>query len=103
MTSLTLIWDGDQEMTVFNTHFDHVSDHARAQASLKVREIVESTGGTKFLTGDFNTFVGSKAWYVLNSTLADSFFTSKTPHSGPLRTFHNWEEVRHSEFGRICT
>ena len=92
VTSLTFMWDSDQETTVFNTHFDHVSDPARAHASRKVRSLLSEQNGTVFLTGDFNTYVGSEAWYVLNSTLADTFFTSEAAHDGPLRTFHNWED-----------
>lgn len=51
---------------MFNTHFDHVSEHARREAAKKVNEIVADTKGVKILTGDFNTYVGTDTWYMLN-------------------------------------
>ena len=53
----------------------------------------ESNSYPFILTGDFNTYVGSPAWYALNESLADTFFFSETDHVGPIKTINAFSET----------
>jgi endonuclease/exonuclease/phosphatase family metal-dependent hydrolase len=95
-----------KDFNFINTHLDHVGDLARRGASHVitksiVKDLTEKTGGftPTVLTGDFNTYVGSPAWYELNSTLGDTFFLSEEPHTGPLKSYNafaDWVECGRS-------
>lgn len=81
---------------VFNTHFDHAGEIARAKsAELVVNKVNEiAKGKPAILTGDFNFTPDSKPYAVLtsdNSSLEDTFEVSSQPHVGPLFTFEGFK------------
>ncbi len=86
---------------VFNTHFSHVSDSARAQSArlliFKINTI--ANGKPVILTGDFNFTNESRGYSILTEKtgdspgLADAQFVSDTPHFGGNMTFNGFGSV----------
>lgn len=81
---------------LFNTHFDHVGEQARAESARLIRaKIVEIAKEVPVvLTGDFNCVETDEPYRVLTdkkeaSHLQDALFISKMPHHGPLATWTN--------------
>lgn len=91
---------------VFNTHFDHIGDTARAESA---RLIIEEINKVReelpvILTGDFNAIEGSEPYKNLTSStngLKDAFFESKLPHVGPLFTYDGFSVLGDNERRRI--
>lgn len=85
-----------REFFVFNTHFDHIGDTARANsAELIVNRIKKETADKPvILTGDFNATPDSRPYSILtadDSGLFDAFEVTNLPHTGPLFTFEGFE------------
>lgn len=89
---------------VFNTHFDHIGETARAESARLILETIDKVAAGKpvILTGDFNVTPQSKPYNVLTndrSGLRDAFHASNLPHVGPLFTFEGFE-VKGGDEGR---
>lgn len=76
----------------YNTHLDHVSELARVNG---IKLIVDharknAAGHPLVLSGDFNANVGSVTYKTAESLLKNSEIISKSPHTGPVNTFHGY-------------
>lgn len=87
---------------VFNTHFDHVGEEARAEsASLILDKIDELAGDSPVVvTGDFNTTENDPPYKILTGEtgnhekpLEDGFYESEYGHHGPTSTWNGFEEI----------
>ncbi|MDZ7773711.1 MAG: endonuclease/exonuclease/phosphatase family protein [Balneolaceae bacterium] len=88
--------ESGRRIMVFNTHFDHRGDTARAGSARLIAETVERMAGPEGLpavvTGDFNATPDSEPYDRLTGGgLRDAFTESETPHVGPLFTFEGFE------------
>lgn len=89
---------------VFNTHFDHVGETARAESAQIILDTIEKTAGDRpvVLMGDFNIVDDSEPYQILTSSfLADAIHTSELPHVGPAFTGGGFEVQIPSRGGRI--
>ena len=95
---------GGQRLFVFNTHFDHVGETARAESANIILDTIEKIAGDSpvVLTGDFNIVDDSKPYQILTSSfLADAFQTSELPHTGAEFTYSGFEVEVPSDGRRI--
>jgi len=95
-----------KEFFVFNTHFDHIGDTARAESANLIIETINNVAGEEpvILTGDFNAVEESLPYRNLtgsSSGLSDAFYKTKTPHFGPLFTFEGFEVLGSEQKRRI--
>ena len=78
---------------VFNTHFDHVGETARARSAdlilKKIREI-NPEGKPTVLCGDFNLPPESLPIRKITDELNDAFVVSELPVHGSVATFHGF-------------
>ena len=81
-----------REFFVFNTHFDHIGDTARAKSAILIHEkIDELTKGTSLpviLTGDFNLTPETLPVVLMKRKMADSWDITQQPPYGPVGTFN---------------
>lgn len=94
-----------KEFYVFNTHFDHIGDTARAEsASLIVETIDNITADLPvILTGDFNAVEESEPYNNLTNPplgLKDAFYETGKPHVGPLFSFEGFKVLSGDEDSR---
>lgn len=87
-----------KEFYVFNTHFDHVGQIARAEsAKLLLKYSAQISGTMPFIvTGDFNATAEHEPIRIIvnpkdPSHLIDSKTVSATPHYGPAGTFNGFQ------------
>lgn len=87
---------------VFNTHFDHIGEKARAEsASLILEKINEIAGDAPaVVTGDFNTTENDAPYKILTGEtgdqengLMDGFYEAEYGHHGPTSTWNGFEEI----------
>lgn len=78
---------------VFNTHYDHIGQVARAESSkLILRKIKEIAGNElAILTGDFNATPNEEPIKIILSELTETSTLSQSPHFGPESTFNGFE------------
>lgn len=91
----------DETFFVFNTHFDHMGETARAESAKlilhKIREIAENK--PVVLTGDFNVTEDEQPYKILTNTegngvqLEDAFYHSEYGHHGPTSSWNGFEEI----------
>lgn len=90
-----------QQLTVFNTHYDHRGEQARIESSrLLLGRVAEIAGETPYvLTGDLNVPENGQAYRVLadSSLLTDARYASESGHQGPTASFNDWETLRADE------
>lgn len=96
----------DRQFYVFNTHFDHVGDTARAKSAELIVDKTDEVAGDRpaVVTGDFNATPDSEPYAILTSeksSLRDAFEVTKQPHFGPLFTFEGFEVQSGNEKRRI--
>lgn len=94
----------DQNIFVFNTHFDHIGDTARAESAKIILNTIEENAGDApvVLTGDFNIVDSSEPYKILTSTfLSDAYNTTKIPNVGPSFTFSGFSVGEIEEKRRI--
>lgn len=94
-----------KEFYVFNTHFDHIGDTARAEsARLIVDTINKITADLPvIITGDFNAVEESEPYRNLTnppSGLKDAFYATKQPHVGPLFSYDGFNVLSGDEDSR---
>ena len=84
--------DSKKVFYVFNTHLDHVGEVAREQSILlivkKIDEIVKKDKAPVFLSGDFNSNVGSPIFDPLKNIMKDS--RAILPESEWIPTYNNF-------------
>ncbi|GAP70739.1 metal-dependent hydrolase, endonuclease/exonuclease/phosphatase family [Bacteroidales bacterium 6E] len=89
---------------VFNTHFDHIGDTARANSAILIQDkISELSGNTKLpviLTGDFNLTPETLPIQLMKRKMLDSYEVSENPAYGPVGTFNAFKRD-HPLNGRI--
>lgn len=95
-----------QELFIFNTHFDHIGETARAEsAELIVQKMNDITSGVPvILTGDFNVTPDDDPYRILTekeSGLKDAYGISNLPHIGPHFTFEGFKVGNKSDRRRI--
>ena len=95
-----------EEFYVFNTHFDHIGETARAKSARLILEMINKITQNLpvILTGDFNATEGSEPYKILtdpDSNLEDAFYKTKLPHLGPLFTFEGFNVLNDEEKKRI--
>lgn len=85
---------------VFNTHFDHASQHAREQSALLIRRKINRIAGKApvILAGDFNTRESTTAYNNLVQTpgspvLINARDTSFYSHHGPNYSFVGFDFI----------
>ena len=84
-----------KEVLVFNTHFDHIGDTARAESSSLIVDTIKKAAGAApvILMGDFNVTPDSRPYAVItgsSSGLKDAYHESKLPHVGPEFSFEGF-------------
>ncbi|WP_234571584.1 endonuclease/exonuclease/phosphatase family protein [Rhodohalobacter sp. 614A] len=91
----------DETFFVFNTHFDHIGETARAEsAKLILHQILDiAEGKPVVLTGDFNTTENDPPYRILTKTngnelpLEDAFYHSEYGHHGPTSTWNGFDKI----------
>lgn len=88
--------ESGQQIMVFNTHFDHRGDTARAESARLIAETVRKLAGSEGLpaviTGDFNATPDSEPYAIMtDGELRDAYSASELPHVGPLFTYEGFE------------
>ncbi len=80
----------DKILDVYNTHYSHVSDEARAKSSEMLAQAIKKNSNDTpvVVTGDFNASENSDAILTMNAFLTDTFrWLNKT---APGETFFGW-------------
>jgi endonuclease/exonuclease/phosphatase family metal-dependent hydrolase len=81
---------------VFNTHFDHIGEWARAESAKLILKQIYRIAGTQpvILTGDFNTAEDTPPIHIITGRteaqtfkLLDAMHHSRLPHHGSYKTF----------------
>lgn len=90
------IKSGDTDFFLFNTHFDHVGDTARAKSAELIVKKTDEIASDKpvIVTGDFNVIPDSHPYTILTadtSGLQDAYEITKQSHVGPQFTFEGFE------------
>ncbi|WP_249066817.1 endonuclease/exonuclease/phosphatase family protein [Halalkalibaculum roseum] len=98
--------ESGKEIMVYNTHFDHIGDTARAKSAKLIVETVNSQSEDKpvVLTGDFNAIEGSIPYENLTAPtkgLKDAYYETELPHVGPLFTYDDFKVLGENERHRI--
>ncbi len=80
---------------VFNTHFDHRGQQARAESAIIINDKAKAITGDAptILMGDFNSREDSKPYQTLLEMFYDTRYMPGRPWDGPHATFTNWKEV----------
>jgi len=78
-----------REFVLFNTHLDHMSELARVNGMTLILKRMTSfaQGRPVLLTGDMNATPEAAPIKRVKEVLNDSVAVSRTPHSGPEKTF----------------
>lgn len=76
----------------YNTHLDNYSEDARINGiKLLMKHASENAADAPLiLTGDFNSRPDTPTWKTAAFFLKDSSRISRTPHTGPVQTFHSY-------------
>lgn len=88
----------DSQIRVFNTHFDHEGETARAESARLLRQRVASTGGPSVVIGDFNCEAESLLYRILEGSstdaprLVNAMDTTERPHHGPQVTHTGFDD-----------
>lgn len=95
-----------REFWVFNTHFDHVGDTARAESAQLIVDTIREQAAEDpvILTGDFNVTEEMEPYGILTgseSPLRDAYYATKAPHLGPDFTYEGFEARSDQEKRRI--
>lgn len=95
-----------KEFFVFNTHFDHRGETARAESARLVVETINEVadGLPVILTGDFNAVEDSSPYDILtadSSPLKDTYYKTEIPHVGPLFSYSGFKVVNSDSERRI--
>lgn len=96
--------ENGKTLFVFNTHFDHIGEKARAESAQIILQTIRTIAGKApvVLTGDFNVTEGSKPYKILTSSfLGDTYYTSSTPDFGPDFTYNGFSVADTSDRKRI--
>lgn len=83
-----------KKLYVFNTHFDHRGETARAKSAKLILETINKIAGGMpvVLTGDFNVTEQKKPYKIItNSFMNDAWHTSKLDPVGPEFTYAGFE------------
>lgn len=83
-----------KEFYVFNTHFDHIGDTARAESAKLILETIQKVtkGMPVVLMGDFNVPEVRKPYKILTGYfLKDAWYASKLPPIGPEFTYAGFD------------
>lgn len=86
--------ESGETVFVFNTHFDHVGDTARAKSAKLILKTIREVAGQSpvILTGDFNVEQSSKPYKILTSSfLSDAFYASEEKNAGPEFTYSGFK------------
>lgn len=90
---------------VFNTHYDHIGQVARAESSKLVMQKIKEIAGTEtaILMGDFNATPDSEPIKILLTGLTNTKNLSLSPHFGPTNSFSGFEnkEKENTEIDHI--
>ncbi len=85
----------NEEVWVYNTHFDHQSVEARKQSAILIEHTIqqnlEDTPAPVILMGDFNATPDEEPIKILSAAFHDGLSISKTPLQGPAGTFNGFE------------
>ena len=96
--------DHQKEFFLFNTHFDHIGDTARARAAILIQDkIAQLTAGQKLpviLTGDFNLTPETLPIVLMKRKMRDAYEATEVPPYGPAGTFNAFKRD-HPLNGRI--
>lgn len=81
-----------KELLVFNTHFDHRGDTARAESVKLILKTIDKVAGDLpvIVTGDFNFTEQDHPYSIItasDSPLKDAFYATAIPHVGPQVSF----------------
>jgi endonuclease/exonuclease/phosphatase family metal-dependent hydrolase len=98
--------DSGREFWVFNTHFDHVGDTARAESAQLIVDTIREQAAEDpvILTGDFNVTEEMEPYGILTdseSPLRDTYHATEAPHLGPDFTYEGFEVRNDQEKRRI--
>jgi endonuclease/exonuclease/phosphatase family metal-dependent hydrolase len=85
---------------IFNTHYDHIGQIARAESSKLLLKKVKEIAGSEnaIITGDFNATPNDEPIKILLNELIETSTISKTPHFGPKDTFNGFENKERENY-----
>jgi endonuclease/exonuclease/phosphatase family metal-dependent hydrolase len=93
-----------KEFYVFNTHFDHIGQVARAESAKLLLKYSNEIAGTMpyLVTGDFNSYPNQEPIQLLLNAkdplhLIDTKMISASPHYGPVGTFNGFQSKETSD------
>ena len=78
---------------VFNTHYDHIGQIARAESSKLVLKKIKEIAGNEntILMGDFNASPSDEPIKIIIADLTETSSICQTPHFGPESSFTGFE------------
>ncbi len=95
----------NKKFYVFNTHYDHIGQVARAESSILVLKKIKEIAGNKttILMGDFNATPDSEPIKIIQTGLTNTKNLSSSPHFGPINSFSGFEnkEKENTEIDHI--
>ncbi|HEY0676967.1 MAG TPA: endonuclease/exonuclease/phosphatase family protein [Chitinophagaceae bacterium] len=93
-----------KQFFVFNTHFDHIGQVARAESAKLLINYVRDVAGNApcIITGDFNAHPGQEPIQIITNNndplhLIDSKAVSASQHYGPGGTFNGFQSKESSD------
>lgn len=86
---------------VFNTHFDHAGQRARAESAHLLRRRIHAIAGEEpvVVTGDFNALPDSEPYHTLTDAagpapaLRDALHAARRGHTGPTSTWNGFDAI----------
>jgi endonuclease/exonuclease/phosphatase family metal-dependent hydrolase len=81
------------EFYIFNTHFDHIGEHARRESAALILDKIYAIAndGPVILCGDFNATPGSKTINIITEKLRDCRYISQENPYGPEGTWNAFD------------
>ncbi len=86
--------ENGREFYVFNTHFDHIGDTARARSAILIQDKITALSAGKklpvILTGDFNLTPETLPVVLMKKKMRDAYDITELPPHGPAGTFNTF-------------
>lgn len=85
----------DNQIWIFNTHFDHRGEEARKNSAKLILEKIEDLNSDNLpiaLMGDFNSLPTDPPIVIIKEKLMDGQLISENPFYGPIATFNGFSD-----------
>lgn len=87
--------ESDNQIWVFNTHFDHRGPEARKNSAYLILKKIEELNNLKLpiaLMGDFNSIPTDPPIEIIKEKLMDGQLITENPFYGPIGTFNGFKD-----------